>query len=130
MYFCSKSTHFMNLPLPENMVPDWAKELPLSITVTDNEANIIYMNDKAVSTFSKYGGETLIGKSLFDCHNPVSADTIRQLLETGDTNVYTIEKQGQKKLIWQSAWFIDDKISGLVEISIVLTADMPHHKRD
>ena len=120
----------MNLPSLEKTIPDWAGELPLSITVTDADANIIYMNDRAASTFNKYGGETLIGKSLFDCHNPVSAATIRNLLDTGGTNVYTIEKQGQKKLKWQSAWFREKIISGLVEISIVLPIDMPHHKRD
>lgn len=120
----------MNQPSLEKIIPDWARELPLSITITDTGANILYMNNKAASTFTKYGGETLIGKSLFDCHNPVSAATIRKLLETGGTNVYTIEKQGQKKLIWQSAWFTDKVISGLVEISIVLPAEMPHHKRD
>mgnify|MGYP001339470408 CR=1 FL=1 len=120
----------MSLPSIKNFVPDWAAELPLSITITDADANIIYMNDKAAATFNKYGGETLIGKSLFDCHNPLSADTIRKLLKTGGSNVYTIEKQGQKKLIWQSAWFTNKIISGLVEISIVLPTDMPHHNRD
>lgn len=120
----------MNLPSFANILPDWAKELPVSITVTDAEANIIYMNNKAVTTFSSNGGETLIGRSLFDCHNPDSAATIRHLLESGETNVYTIEKHGQRKLIWQSAWFAENKISGLVEISIVLPANMPHHKRD
>lgn len=120
----------MKLPAVENIIPDWAGELPLSITITDADAIIIYMNEKAASTFTKYGGETLIGKSLYDCHNPVSASTIRNLLETGGTNVYTIEKQGQKKLIWQSAWFTDKIISGLVEISIVLPVNMPHHNRD
>lgn len=120
----------MKLPALKNIIPDWAGELPLSITITDADAIIIYMNEKAASTFTKYGGETLIGKSLYDCHNPVSASTIRNLLETGGTNVYTIEKQGQKKLIWQSAWFTDKIISGLVEISIVLPVNMPHHNRD
>ncbi len=120
----------MNLPHLDNIIPDWALELPLSITLTDADAKIIYLNEKASSTFTKYGGEKLIGKSLYDCHNPSSVATIRKLLKTGGTNIYTIEKQGQKKLIWQSAWFIDKIISGLIEISVVLPTGMPHYNRD
>ena len=119
----------MNPLTIENVIPDWAKELPVSITVTDRDANILYMNDKAAATFTKYGGEALIGNSLFDCHNASSAAIIRQLLENGSTNVYTIEKQGIRKLIWQSAWFSKGAIGGLVEISIVLPENMPHHIR-
>lgn len=119
----------MNHPTPEIMIPDWAKELPASITVTDKEANILFMNDKALSTFAKYGGTSLIGQSLFNCHAESSAAKIRSLLETGGTNVYTIEKQGQKKLIWQSAWFQNGAVSGLVEISLILPAEMPHFIR-
>lgn len=42
---------------------------------------ILYMNEKACRTFAKHGD--LIGKNLFDCHNPQSQAKIRELLETG-----------------------------------------------
>lgn len=113
--------------IPENLIPNWAHELPIAITVTDAEANIIYMNDKSVATFEKYGD--IMGQSLYDCHSPASAIIIRKLLAEGGTNTYSIEKNGIKKLIWQSAWFTEGKISGLVEISIVLPEDMQHHIR-
>jgi len=118
-----------NLPDFENIIPHWSKELPVSITVTDKHANIIYMNDKAVETFAKYGGSSILGQSLYVCHNPDSSAIIRDLLAIGGTNVYMIEKQGVKKLIYQSAWFTGAIISGLVEISIVLPDAMPHYLR-
>lgn len=112
---------------PENLIPHWAHELPIAITVTNADANIIYMNDKSASTFEKYGN--IIGQSLYECHSPASGVIIRKLLREGGTNTYTIEKNGTRKLIWQSAWFTGGEISGLVEISIVLPQNMPHHIR-
>jgi len=119
----------MNHSTLDTIIPDWAKELPASITVTDKNANILFMNDKALLTFAKYGGTDLIGRSLFNCHAESSAAKIRGLLETGGTNVYTIEKQGTRKLIWQSAWFSNGVVSGLVEISLILPPEMPHYIR-
>ena len=48
---------------------------------------------------------------------------------TGDTNTYSISKNGLKKIIHQTPWRRDGKIAGLVEFSIVLPADMPHYDR-
>lgn len=109
--------------------PSWAHSIDAAITVCDKNATIIYMNDKAESTFANYGGRGLIGKSLLDCHNPQSQRTIQKLLQEGGSQVYSIEKDQISKLIYQSAWKTDDKVGGLVEISIVLPADMPHHIR-
>jgi transcriptional regulator with PAS, ATPase and Fis domain len=118
--------------MPESFdytVPDWAKEFPYAITVCDTKAIILYMNDKSMLTFKNDGGEELIGKSLFDCHSKASGDIIRELLQTGRSNIYTIEKQGRKKLICQSPWYREGVISGLVEISILLPENMPHFIR-
>ena len=55
--------------------------------------------------------------------------TIDELLLTGGTNVYTIDKQGIKKMIYQTAWFKDGVIAGLVEISMEIPTEMPHYVR-
>ena len=118
------------LPLsPERMIPDWARELPVAITVCDMDAIILYMNDKSTSTFSQRGGEELIGKSLYDCHSAYSAAIIRDLLANGRSNTYTVEKNGVKKLICQTPWYQARKLAGLVELSIVLPENMPHFIR-
>ena len=87
------------------MIPDWAKELNCSITVCDKNGIIIYQNDPAVEQYKKHG--SLIGK-----------------------NVYTIEKRGVHKVIYQSAWKENGEVKGLCEISMITPADMPHYVRE
>lgn len=109
------------------MIPDWAKEMNCAVTVCDSDGVIIYMNDKARETFASHG--ELIGKNLMGCHNEHSREIIRTLLETGGSNAYTIEKGPVRKMIYQTAWKQDGIVAGLVEISIVLPAEMPHYIR-
>ncbi len=111
------------------MNADWTKEFAAAITVCDINGVILDMNDKSADTFRDNGGGELIGKNLFDCHSPESVEKIRQLISDGLSNTYTIEKNGIKKLIHQSPWYENGKVKGLVEISIIIPAEMPHFKR-
>lgn len=111
----------MNIP--------WLNTLPVAITVTDKEGKIIEMNDKSAEVFAKYGGRDLIGQDLNNCHNSHSQNVIASLLAENKSNAYTIEKNGQRKLIFQSPWYDDGKPAGLVEISIILPDHMPHFVR-
>lgn len=103
-------------------------ELPFAVTVCDTNGTIVYMNKKSQATFS--GADSLIGKSLFECHNENSVARIKGIMATGIPNSYTIEKKGIKKLIHQSPWFDEGKLSGLIEISIEIPFEMPHFLRD
>ena len=58
-----------------------------------------------------------------------SREIIRGLLDSGGSNAYTIEKKGVRKIIYQTAWKVDGKVAGLVEISMVIPSDMPHYVR-
>ncbi|HLO91717.1 MAG TPA: hypothetical protein VK172_11180 [Lentimicrobium sp.] len=111
------------------MESSWLKTLPVAITVTNKSGKIIEMNDKSAEVFAKYGGYDLIGKDLNNCHNPHSQEVISSLLSENKTNTYTIEKNGQKKIIFQSPWYEDGQPAGLVEISIILPEEMPHFVR-
>ena len=111
----------------KDFIPDWAKELNCAVTVCDTQGIVIYMNDKSKETFKSAGD--LIGKSLIPCHNENSRKIIVHLLETGGTNVYTIDKNGVKKMIYQTAWKENGKVAGLVEISMVIPEEMPHYVR-
>jgi transcriptional regulator with PAS, ATPase and Fis domain len=104
-------------------------DYPYAVTISDNDGIILYMNRKAEVTFEKEGGRSLIGTNMFECHSPASQKKIREMLTNGTSNTYTIEKKGQKKLIHQAPWFEDGKVAGLVELSIVLPAEMPHFIR-
>lgn len=109
---------------------NWIDEFRGAVTLCDRDAKIIYMNDKSAFTFSKWGGRELIGKSLLDCHSVNSTEQIKSILQNGGENIYTIEKNGKKKLIYQAATRENEEITGIVELSIELPADMPHHIRD
>jgi len=108
----------------------WVNEFPSAITVADKNGKILFMNEKAGKTFEKYGGTNLIGKSLYDCHSEVSRIKLTSLIEQQQTNTYTIEKNGVKKLIHQSPWYLDGKHAGIVEISIELPPEMAHFVRE
>lgn len=111
-------------------VPDWAFRMNCAVTVADAQCNIIYMNERSRQTFAAHGGAYLIGHNLMEYHNEHSQDIIRRLLAEGGTNCYTIEKQGVRKMIFQTAWRDDqNSIAGLVELSMVIPDKMPHHIR-
>ena len=106
---------------------EWAQEMNCAVTVCDTEGNIIFMNEKSRNTFAKHGD--MIGKNLKDCHSERSREIIQKLLAEGGSNSYTIDKNGQKKMIYQTAWFDKGVVGGLVEISMVIPEDMPHYIR-
>lgn len=108
---------------------DFFKEFGGAVTICDETAIILYMNDKAIKTFGNYGGASLIGKSLFDCHGEESRNKLMELLLEKKTNVYTIEKNGIRKMIYQAPWYDDGKCMGLVELSLELPSEMPHFVR-
>jgi transcriptional regulator with PAS, ATPase and Fis domain len=108
---------------------EWIKEFPGSVTVCDAKGIILEMNDKAAKTFEKDGGYALIGKNMLDCHPEPARTKAERLLAAKEKNVYTIEKNGIKKLIFQSPWFKDGKYAGFVELSLEIPFEMPHFIR-
>ena len=52
-----------------------------SVVICDLNHIIIYMNPAAVVDYKKYGGASLLGKSLLNCHNPHSVEAIRKVVE-------------------------------------------------
>ncbi len=131
------------MPTDFNKIMDWAANVSFAVTVCDCEGFILYMNARSKETFSGRG--ELIGKNLKECHSPKSWDLIQKLLKERATNMYTIDKKGVKKLIYQTPWYRDvaanyrnntdcgtnsaKELGGLVEISIVINNDMPHYIR-
>lgn len=109
---------------------DWAKQIPVAVTLCDTDGAILYMNDRSMKTFADSGGEKLIGKNLINCHSEASITRIHQLLADKTSNVYTIEKNSKKKMIVQTPWYENGSIMGLVEFSIELPEIVPHFIRD
>lgn len=103
---------------------DFLGGINVSITVSDSEGNVVYQNDSSVNVNGDVRGRNMMG-----CHSERSQQIIRHLLEGAATNVYTISKKGKKKLIYQTPWYEDGIVKGLVEFSMVIPEEMPHYDR-
>jgi transcriptional regulator with PAS, ATPase and Fis domain len=108
----------------------WVQEFSGAITVTDREGKILEMNARSVKTFEKDGGEKLIGTNVLDCHPEPSRTKLRDIMDNRKTNVYTIEKAGIKKLIYQAPWYEAAKYGGVIELVLEIPFQMPHFVRD
>jgi len=108
----------------------WVQEFSAAVTVTDREGKILEMNAAAVKTFEKDGGARLIGSNVLDCHPEPAKAKLRTIMENRKPNVYTIEKAGVKKLIYQAPWYQDGEYAGVVELSVEIPFEMPHFVRD
>ncbi len=109
---------------------NWIKDFNGAITVCDREGIILSMNEKSCKTFAGSGGSSLVGTSLMACHPEKAQTMIRELLEKEETNIYTIEKNGKKKLIYQAPWYKDGICEGLVELSLEIPHNIPHFVRE
>jgi hypothetical protein len=114
------------MKIPEHA---WLKEFPGAVTVCDAGGIVLEMNDKAVKTFEGDGGLALIGKNLLDCHPAPARAELERLMAARQPNVYTIEKNGVKKLIYQSPWYHDGEYAGFIELSLEVPFEMPHFVR-
>jgi hypothetical protein len=112
------------------MALDWVTEFQGAVTVCDAVGIILEMNETAITVFADYGGRALIGTNLLDCHPEPSRSKLRTMLELKQTNVYTIEKNGKRKLIYQAPWYEEGQYRGLVEVALPLPDDVPHFNRD
>lgn len=108
----------------------WVQEFAAAVTVSDAQGKVIEMNATAAQTFEKDGGTKLIGTNVLDCHPEPARSKLRSIMEKRKPNVYTIEKAGVKKLIYQTPWFSGGKYAGVVELSIEIPFDLPHFVRD
>ena len=108
---------------------EWIEKLDGNVIVSDAEGTVIYMNERAIANYEEEGGKDLIGKNLMDCHNESSKHKILEIMTTHKNNVYTIEKKGKKKIIYQSPWFKDGEFRGIIEFSLEVPFDMPHYIR-
>jgi PAS domain-containing protein len=107
--------------------PDYFAQFPAAIEVCDRDGILLYVNDMAAETVA---GRDQIGSNILDCHPEPARTLLARMLETGQANVYTIERGGQRKLIYQAPWCVDGEYAGFIEMALPLPDDMPHFNRD
>jgi transcriptional regulator with PAS, ATPase and Fis domain len=108
----------------------WVEEFPGAVTVCDTAGRIVEMNGRSREVFAADGGAKLLGTGVLDCHPEPSRSKLKNMMDERRTNVYTIQKNGKKKLIYQAPWFKDGVYAGFVELSLEIPSDMPHFNRD
>ena len=108
----------------------WVEEYVGAITLCDTNGIILEMNNEAVKANQDQGGEKLIGTNLLECHPEPARSKLVQLMESRQANVYTIEKNGKRKLIHQTPWYKNGKYCGFIEVSLEIPQAMPHFARD
>ena len=79
-----------------------------AVVICNLTHEIIYMNPAAVSRYEKWGGASLIGKSLLPCHNSQSATKINKVLswfqESPSHNIiYTFHNEKENKDVYMVA---------------------------
>ncbi|MBN1634262.1 MAG: diguanylate cyclase [Ignavibacteria bacterium] len=109
---------------------DWHEYFSESIIVCDKDLTIIYLNKTALKSLSEEQRKNITGSNLLDYHNEDSNKKILGVKENLKPNVYTIEKAGKKKLIYQSLLLENNKFKGIVELSMVIPEVLLHFKRD
>jgi transcriptional regulator with PAS, ATPase and Fis domain len=108
----------------------WFEEFTGSIIVCDAQGIILEMNQKARQNYEKEGGSLLIGRCLLDCHSEASRTKLKAMFESQAANIYTIEKKGVHKLIYQVPWYAAGEYRGFIEMSLEIPSEMPHFIRD
>jgi len=108
---------------------EWFEQLPCAVTVCDKEYVILYLNERSAEVNATDGGKALVGKNMMTCHPPEAQVKLQRVMASGQPNIYTIEKKGVRKMIYQAHWKSEGKVAGLVEITFELPKEIPHFVR-
>ena len=91
-----------------------------AVVICNLQHEIIYMNPAAVTNYAKWGGDKLVGKSLLDCHNQESVESIKKVVEwfAADEShniVYTFHNEKQNKDVYMVALRDNGRLIGYYE---------------
>lgn len=109
------------------MIP-YFDEADVAVTVCDRDGVILEMNEQSKSVNQK-PGENLIGKNILDCHPEPARSLLERMMKNEEKHVYTIEKRGKKKLIYQIPWYEAGEYKGFMELSMIIPFEMEHKVR-
>lgn len=110
-------------------IQDWVGEFFGSVMVCDPQGIVLGMNKAAEKAYEKDGGAKLIGANALDCHPQPSRKKFEDMLASGQKNIYSVERNGVKKLVIHAPWYQDGQYAGFVEILMEVPPDMPHFVR-
>lgn len=108
---------------------EYFEKADVAVTICDKEGKIIEMNEQSRQVNLK-PGQNLIGKNVLDCHPEPARSMLKNMMDKELKHVYTIEKAGKKKLIYQIPWYDNDgNYAGFIELSMIIPFEMEHKIR-
>ncbi len=115
----------------QGKLADWFPQFNFNFTVQHNpQLPVAIVQGTPVRQGMANASNVQFSFSQTLCPTQQGGSTVRDLLSSGISNVYTIERGGIKKLIYQSPWYENGKYAGLVELSLPIPMQMPHFVRD
>ncbi len=117
--------------MPDTKAPRhaWIQEFPAAITVCDRNGIILEMNEASIRSNASDGGAKLIGTDVHACHPEPALTKLQAFGAKRALNVYTIEKKGVKKLVYQTPWTENGRYAGYMEIVMEIPFAVPHFVR-
>jgi hypothetical protein len=115
--------------MAEELNPDWFERLPCAITVCDDDYTVLYLNRRAAEVNAADGGKELVGRNLLSCHPARARSKLRAVMAGASPNVYTVDKNGVRKVVFQAHWRRGGRQAGLVEVTFELPYDAAHFVR-
>lgn len=87
------------------------------VVICDVNHIIIYMNPVAISRYEKWGGEKLMGNSIFNCHNAESNKKIIDVVDwfkadKNNNRIFTYHNPNENKDVYMIA--LRDNTGGLI----------------
>ena len=78
------------------------------VVICDLNHTILYMNPSAIRDYAKYGGASLLGRSLMNCHNPQSVAAIQKVVDwfAADKSHNLIFTTTMKSMTGTSTWWL------------------------
>lgn len=91
-----------------------------AVVICNLDHEIIYMNPAAIENYKKWGGASLLGKSIMDCHNSESREkmltVVSWFMASKDHNrVYTYHNDKQNKDVYMIALRENGELIGYYE---------------
>ena len=91
-----------------------------SVVICNLKHEIIYMNPTAVKSYEKWGGESLVGRSLLNCHNEESQKRIQQVIDWFAAD--------ESHNLMGHIWIVPvDICLQYIEVQTMLTINVPQH---
>jgi len=116
---------------PTARVPlEWFENLPCAVTVCDRNYTILYVNQATAEANAERGGKELVGRSLLDCHPPRARRLLRKVMDSGEPHIFTSERNGRKKMVYEAHWRRDGEVGGMIEVSFQLPRKVRNLAKD